>query len=263
MSLEVLTKADTTDLIELSEVKSRLGITAVTYDTVLGYIIDDVSSAVNIYLGRELARQQYKESLQGRGRQRIFLSAVPVDEDTVSVVEAGVTLTEATDFTFEDHDAGGIYKSGGWHDDFDEDVVATYYGGYLMPGVVATWAVNTARTAGDWVKPTSPSLSPRLMICTTAGTSHAVTEPTWPAAGSTVTDGTAVWTAHYAWELPSDLKRLAFAAVKHQYETQEMVGGLVEARFEGLSERYSESTSVGLPSWITTGLDRWRLGMAQ
>ncbi|RKZ11306.1 hypothetical protein DRQ32_06245, partial [bacterium] len=243
MSLELLTKADTTDLIELAEVKARLGITASTYDTVLGYIIDDVSSAVDIYLGRALARQQYQESLRGRSRERIFLSAIPVDEDTVSVVESGTTLTAGTDFTFEDHQAGGIYNAGGWNDDADEDVVTTYYGGYLMPGVVGTWTASTAYALGAWVKPTSPSLSPRLMICTTAGTTDS-TEPTWPAAGSTVTDNAAVWTAHYAWELPADLKRLAYAAVKHQFESRDHVGGLVESRFEGLSERYSEGSSV-------------------
>jgi hypothetical protein len=262
MSLEVLTKADTTDLIELAEVKTRLGITSASFDTIIGYIIDDVSSAVDTYLGRALARQQYQESVRGLGRTRLYLSAIPVDEDTVSVVEAGATLTASTDWTFEDHDAGGIYNAGGWNDDADEDVITTYFGGYLMPGVAAVWVADAVYTAGTWVKPTSPSLSPRLMICTTAGTADS-TEPTWPAAGSTVTDNSAVWTAHYAWELPADLKRLAYSAVKHQFETREQIGGLVEARFEGISERYSEGTSVGLPSWIQAGLDRWRLGMAQ
>jgi len=55
------------------------------------------------------------------------------------------------------------------------------------------WAVNTAYGVGARVGPTTPN--GRCYICTTAGTSHAATEPTWPTTtGDTVTDGTVVWT---------------------------------------------------------------------
>lgn len=59
---------------------------------------------------------------------------------------------------------------------------------------VADWAVNTAYTLGQVVEPTTPNTY--RYICTTAGTSHATTEPTWPTTpyGSTVSDGTVVWT---------------------------------------------------------------------
>lgn len=53
-----------------------------------------------------------------------------------------------------------------------------------------TWAADTAYSAGDVVKPT---VGTHYYRCTVAGTSHAMTEPTWPTDGTTVTDNTATW----------------------------------------------------------------------
>lgn len=59
---------------------------------------------------------------------------------------------------------------------------------------VDDWAVATAYSLGDYIEPTTPN--GLKYECTTAGTSHASTEPTWPTTGigSTVTDNTVVWT---------------------------------------------------------------------
>ena len=58
-----------------------------------------------------------------------------------------------------------------------------------------TWVANTAYVLRDYVQPTTPNNN-FTYRCTTAGTSHATTEPTWPTTiGGTVTDGTVVWTA--------------------------------------------------------------------
>lgn len=59
---------------------------------------------------------------------------------------------------------------------------------------VTNWAAAVVRTLNDIVEPSTPNTY--RYKCTTAGTSHATTEPTWPTTplGSTVTDGTAVWT---------------------------------------------------------------------
>ena len=66
----------------------------------------------------------------------------------------------------------------------------------LVPTISgATWLVNTAYLVNDYVQPTSPN-NDFTYRCTTAGTSHAATEPTWPTtAGGTVSDGTVTWTA--------------------------------------------------------------------
>ena len=60
-----------------------------------------------------------------------------------------------------------------------------------------TWAANTAYTAGDVMKPTT--YAAHSYKCTTAGTSAAVTEPTWGTTnGGTTADGagTLVWTCY-------------------------------------------------------------------
>lgn len=60
---------------------------------------------------------------------------------------------------------------------------------YILP----EWVDTTAYSLGDCVEPVTPN--GYRYRCTTAGTSHATTEPTWPTTvGSTVTDGTVVWT---------------------------------------------------------------------
>ena len=57
------------------------------------------------------------------------------------------------------------------------------------------WTVNTAYGTSDYIVPSTPN--GRLYRCTVAGTSAAVTEPTWPTTdGGTVADGVGalVWT---------------------------------------------------------------------
>lgn len=62
----------------------------------------------------------------------------------------------------------------------------------------AAWVANTAYTTGQRVVPTTlkqttTAARNAYYECTTAGTSHATNEPTWPASG-TVMDGTVEWT---------------------------------------------------------------------
>ena len=60
---------------------------------------------------------------------------------------------------------------------------------------VSEWATSTAHTLGETIQPTGGG-NTYVYTCTTAGTTDATTEPTWPTSGigSTVTDGTVVWT---------------------------------------------------------------------
>jgi len=56
-----------------------------------------------------------------------------------------------------------------------------------------TWVVATVYAVGDVVKPTI--YAAHSYKCTTAGTSHATTEPTWGTTnGGTTADNTVVWT---------------------------------------------------------------------
>jgi hypothetical protein len=65
-----------------------------------------------------------------------------------------------------------------------------------------TFATNHAYSEGDVVKPTVDN--GRTYICTTAGTSHAANEPTWPTDLTTVTSGTAVFTDRGAYAVWAD-----------------------------------------------------------
>lgn len=56
------------------------------------------------------------------------------------------------------------------------------------------WTASTVKTTGDILGPTTPN--GHAYRCTTAGTTN-TSEPTWPlTAGSTVSDGSVVWTYH-------------------------------------------------------------------
>ena len=60
-------------------------------------------------------------------------------------------------------------------------------------GAAVSWQAATAKALGALVKPTATPTY--FWQCTTAGTTHAATEPTWVATvGATITDGTVVWT---------------------------------------------------------------------
>lgn len=55
------------------------------------------------------------------------------------------------------------------------------------------WIKKTAYTLGEIVRPVAAS--GRSYRCTTAGTTHATDEPTWPTTkNATITDGSVVWT---------------------------------------------------------------------
>lgn len=64
----------------------------------------------------------------------------------------------------------------------------------LIGPIYTTWAVARVYALGDYVRPTTNNGF--IYEATVAGTSHAVTEPTWNTTeGATNTDGTVTWTA--------------------------------------------------------------------
>ena len=75
----------------------------------------------------------------------------------------------------------------------DIDVDANAFDGLIKLLKGTAWVANTAYSLDAEVVPTIPNGF--IYICTTAGTSHATTEPTWPTTlDATVTDNTVVWT---------------------------------------------------------------------
>lgn len=69
---------------------------------------------------------------------------------------------------------------------------ARHISSVVVEADAAAWAADTAYALGDIVKPTTGT-GLHYYRCTVAGTSAAVTEPTWPTDGSTVVDNTVTW----------------------------------------------------------------------
>jgi hypothetical protein len=63
---------------------------------------------------------------------------------------------------------------------------------FAATAAIASWTANTPYSLNDLVVPTTAN--GHYYKTTTAGTSHITDEPTWPTNGTTVADGTAVWT---------------------------------------------------------------------
>jgi len=63
----------------------------------------------------------------------------------------------------------------------------------LSPKIDYAWSAAKAAVLNDYVVAVNPDTTPHLWKCTTAGTTHATTEPTWILSGTT-TDNTVTWT---------------------------------------------------------------------
>lgn len=63
----------------------------------------------------------------------------------------------------------------------------------LMPKIDYTWSPGRITTSGDFVTAVAPDSTPHIWTCTSAGTTHATTEPTWNLS-STTTDNSTTWT---------------------------------------------------------------------
>ena len=253
MGLTITTPARDRRLVGLTEVKTRLGISGSTEDTELALWIDDASSAIVVYLGYDLALQSYTEVLGGGGRVRLYLSRRPIDPDSVTVTIRG---TAKTDFQVEDKGEGLLQRLAGfwplderasWDVDGVAELSIAYKGGYVLPGWTADWAIATAKVVGDWVRPTLLSDSALRFECTTAGTTHATTEPTWSslAAGGTVADGTATWTARDSSELP-EVIRAAAAITVRRFRSGDAGAGLLSQRAGDMAETYSQASAESL-----------------
>lgn len=266
MALRVLTASSTQALITLATVKDRLGITDTSEDTRLGQLIAEASSAITSYLGRDLARQRYQQSTRGNGERRLLLERFPVDRDSITLT---IDATAYTDFAVFDADVGILSRALSWtcpssSDDDENNIVVTYRAGYVLPDLVDTWTAGATAVLGEWLRPTSPALSPLLFEITTGGTLHASVEATWPTtAGQTVTNGTAVMTARDAQELPGLILSCAWLTVNEFRQRITRLPGATSMSADGYSASYSlDSIDCALPSQVEKSLDLWRIGGA-
>lgn len=221
-NITVTAVAASRSLCLLADVKTELGIAAsdtsndARISTLIRAASEYIRSDAELLDGREPWLQTYVESKPGEGGVYLPLSHWPAKGAPTSVTlgtGASPTTVDATTYSVAWPERDRIYRAGGWnltqrevpkaipvYGDRDLDYNVTIAAGWVMPDQVSTaWAVATAYAIGDWVQDSADLDYPLIFECTTAGTSHASTEPTWSGAvadGDTVADdGTLVWTA--------------------------------------------------------------------
>lgn len=148
--LEILTAAETTDLVALAVVKAELGIAESdeSQDASLSRRIVWASAAINRYCRRTLARQKYRETLGGSGGQGLMLSRLPIESASL----LSVSGSEITDWRIDDANAGILWRLNGWpealaysgtyggrrYDSRSADratIVVEYWAGFFLPGM--------------------------------------------------------------------------------------------------------------------------------
>ncbi len=133
------------------------------------------------------------------------------------------------------------------------------------------WVADTVYAADAIVRPTALStFTGYTYICTTAGTSHAATEPTWPTASAgTVVDGTVTWTRQdtldysnfpflplHDWDVTPDGKLFLNSSYSAGYKI--MIVGIKPLAFTGsgatetvaLDEPYTKILSAQAATWL-------------
>lgn len=120
------------------------------------------------------------------------------------------------------------------------------------------WVANTAYVLGDIVVPTSGKENGYSYICTTAGTSHAATEPTWPTTiGGTVSDGTAVWTCQNGCTIPTEHEEIIILGATGYLAMSASAYAVDKASIGG---RYA---TYNFRQWGQTRLDRYERKLKQ
>lgn len=260
MPVRVLTPCASSSLISLSTVKLYLRLTTTDSDTLLSSLISAASSSMISYLSVHPGRQQYEETGRGENQYRLYLSQLPIEPGTLSVL-IGDTASPSTEWVLEDPAMGLVYREGLWTQASSSaaNLTFTYYAGFILPDMITGWTASTAKVAGEWVRPLSPLSSLYRYECTTAGTTG-LTIPTFPTTiGSTVTDGSCIWTARQAQELPPFVSQWCFAEVLRLKQGTETAPGVSSWTAEGMSESYfATQTGTELAPSVLSGLRRWR-----
>jgi uncharacterized phiE125 gp8 family phage protein len=137
--------AASVDLLTTDQLKSYLGISHASDDTLIGEIIDEISESVETHLGREVMKKARTEYYNPRGAKDLYLKHRPVDTDEA------ITIVEETNVP-RVYDATALTTSQYLLD--DEAGVIQRYGGSFPSGVKSlkvTYTAGWATAAGTAV----------------------------------------------------------------------------------------------------------------
>lgn len=143
MAITVIVAPEDTWLTTLARVKSILGITDTSSDSLLEQQIQEISDFISTFTGRIFARQTIAESIRGDGLPDMLLSLTPI----LTITSIELNGNAVTDYEILDADIGIIQRETGWTSTnlpfntidfapssyFTKDWVVTYEGGYRLP----------------------------------------------------------------------------------------------------------------------------------
>jgi len=247
----VLTTAPTRRLTTLAAVKATLSITGTDRDAALLAAIETASEAIENEVG-PLAREEIRERFAGYGNADITLSRGPIESllgvtycgdpvDGVSISggrSENLTLPGGWTWTAGVSGLAGDPQPGTETLDFE----ALVWVGYLVPDQVVTWESGLDVAADSWVR---SSRANTLRFYTEEGGTTGGFEPVWPAAGSSVVDGTVSWVAYPARELPRAIQEACLEEVCARVLRVRREVGVTEYEADGARIRYSPSSTTG------------------
>lgn len=249
--LDVLQRASTKALVSMERFRAKLaqaGLPADSsidddaLDAIVG-VSDEVAGANGIR--RPPWRQLYRETWQSDtpapggcirrylSRWPAFLVSLTVDGDAVDLETVRLDESRREELVFE-----APYRV--------RQVVAEYWGGWILPPQLVTWSAAQTVKAGKWVEAEGYTFE-----ATTGGATGA-TEPAWPSApadGDEIADGQVIWTATAAEVLPMNLRVAALAAALDWYHGALEAPAHIASEAEGGGRRtYRQNAGPFAPS---------------
>lgn len=284
--ITVSTIAPKVRLTTVTRVKSELGITSTSDDSLIQDIVDRASAAVESYCHRTFARETVSETLPGFGGIHLQVTRTPLV--TVSSITQNSSTVDDTGYSIADPGKGWIYRRDGWdwtaqiaeglHASWawmdqgfplarteEPQFTVAYTGGYLMPEENVTSSAISAASADNSFNSTG-ALFPTLLkagdIVEASGFTSAANNKRFKVSGTPTTskvivDGTLTTAATGTsvtlkfQTLPTDVEKAAIETAKAFYLQRKDSGDWIEKQVGAMRLRKSESDvsqNLGIPS---------------